>query len=161
MLVPTTVPNVFLIPAGSGRQARNALPLLSSSRMIDLIRTLGQQFGLVLYDTPPLLGVSEASALVRDVGASFLVIQHRRYPRHMARRARQILDQAGGKLLGVVVNNVAVSQTETYFYYHQQYEDYLQAPEARAAAEQPPPPAAKPGSKPAAPEDEIQLTQKY
>jgi capsular exopolysaccharide synthesis family protein len=160
LVFATRVPNVFLIPAGSGGNARHALPMLSSPRMTGLIRTVAKQFDVVLYDTPPVLGVSEASSLAREIGATLLVIQHRRYPRHMVNRARQVLDQSGTRLLGVVVNNVAPSSTETYFYYHHQNDEYLNAPETRAQASRPA--ATAPTGKPtSSPDDEIQLTGKY
>ncbi len=63
--------------------------------------------------------------MVRDVGAGFLMIQHRRDPRQMAQRAVQPLQNASARLVGVVVNKVALSRADTYFCYHQQYEDYL------------------------------------
>jgi Mrp family chromosome partitioning ATPase len=46
----------------------------------------------------------------------------------MAQRAVQVIQNAGGKLLGVVVNSVQVGQDETYYYYHDQLEHYQQAP---------------------------------
>jgi len=128
----SAVPNVAVITAGSGGNSKSALPMLTSPRMLDLIREAGQRYDIVLYDTPPVLGVSDAVSLARDVGAAFLVIQHRRYPRHMSRRARQVIDSSGAKLLGVVVNNVRLDQADTYFYYHHQYDDYLNAPDLRA-----------------------------
>jgi capsular exopolysaccharide synthesis family protein len=155
----TAIPNVSVISAGSGGNAKGALPLLISPRMLELIRTVGERYDMVLYDTPPILGVSDAVSLARDVGASILVIQHRRYPRHMSRRARQVAEGSGTKILGVVVNNVHLSEADTYFYYHNQYDDYLKGPDLRgqervfAAAHEP--------RKGKGKSDEIQLSDKY
>jgi Mrp family chromosome partitioning ATPase len=121
--------------------------------MEQLIREVSQRFDMVLYDTPPILGVSDAAVIAREVGTAILVVQHRRYPRTMSVRARQVIENAGGKLLGVIVNNVNVGQDESYYYYHDHYDRYLQVPETM----RPPtiPEAKKPSS------DEIELHGKY
>lgn len=148
----TEIPNVSAIAGGAGGTAKDALPLLTSRRMADLIEQVGRQFDVVLYDTPPILGVSDAAIMAREVGFSLFVIQHRRYPRNMARRAVQVVQNAGGKLLGIVVNNVQLGHDETYYYYHDQVEHYQEAPVRTAR----PVAAAKPSDS-----DEINLSGKY
>ncbi|NQU11263.1 polysaccharide biosynthesis tyrosine autokinase [bacterium] len=152
VIQPSGVPNVDLVTAGQATRSRVAVPLVTSTRMRGFIEEVSSRYDLVLYDTPPVLGVSEAAVLARDVGHSILVIQHRRYPRHMARRARQIIDSSGGRLLGVVVNQVALAQADTYSYYHHQYDDYLRGPTAKPAAD---------GAPPRTGQDQIQLGGKY
>jgi capsular exopolysaccharide synthesis family protein len=149
---PSDVPNVSVIASGSGASVTAGLPMLTSSRMVDLIQALDSRFDIVLYDTPPILGVSDAAVTAREVGTAVLVIQHRRYPRNMSKRARQIVENAGGKLLGVVVNNVHVGQDETYYYYHDHLEPGAAALESKAEAT-----SRRPKSK----SDEIELTGKY
>jgi succinoglycan biosynthesis transport protein ExoP len=127
----TGTPNIWVIAAGSDG-AKEALPLLTSRRMADLIEQVSRQFDVVLYDTPPVLGVSDAAIMAREVGLALLVIQHRRYPRNMAQRAVQVIQNAGGKLLGVVVNSVQVGQDDTYYYYHDQADHYQQKPARKA-----------------------------
>ncbi len=155
LIVASPVPNVSVLPAGALGHGNGAVPLLSSQRMADLIQTLAQQFDVVLYDAPPALGVSDAAVLAHQVGHVLLVVQHRRYPRQMTRRARQIIEHSGGKPLGVVINNVAINQADTYFYYHHQYEDYLRAPDGATRGTTTPRPAAKSSS------DEVKLTERY
>jgi len=128
VIQPVATPSLSVIAAGTGSTVREALPLLTSRRMAELIDQVSQQFDVVLYDTPPVLGVSDAAIIAREVGLALLVIQHRRYPRNMAQRAIQVIQNAGGKLLGVVVNSVQVGQDETYYYYHDQLEHYQQPP---------------------------------
>jgi polysaccharide biosynthesis transport protein len=148
----TKTPNLSVIAAGSELTAKEALPLLTSRRMAELTEQVGQQFDIVLYDTPPVLGVSDAAIIAREVGRAILVIQHRRYPRNMAQRAVQVIQNAGGKLLGVVVNSVQVGQDETYYYYHDQFEPYQRSTPRKTE----PVAAAKP-----APSDQIGLSGKY
>jgi succinoglycan biosynthesis transport protein ExoP len=120
--------------------------------MEKLIQDVGQHFDVVLYDTPPVLGVSDAAVVAREVGTAILVIQHRRYPRAMSLRARQVVENAGGKFLGVVVNNVNIGQDETYYYYHDHYERRPSAQEGSPSV---------PASPKKAAGDEIELQGKY
>jgi Mrp family chromosome partitioning ATPase len=125
--------------------------------MAELIRQVVQQFDVVIYDTPPILGVSDAAVMTREVGMSVLVVQHRRYPRNMSRRAVQIIQNAGGKLLGCVVNNVQLGHDETYYYYHDHYHDQLEfAQNSRELREKKQVATAKPSGG-----DEIGLSGKY
>ena len=122
---PTRDAKIWIIPAGDLEAAKAALPLLTSARMNQLIQELSRRFDVVLYDTPPILGISDASVVAREVGHAILVVQHRRYPRTMSQRARKMVEHSGGKLLGVVANNVHVGQDDSYYYYHEHYETYL------------------------------------
>ena len=152
VIQPTRIPNVSIIASGGGGKAKTALPMLTSARMEQLIGEVSTRFDIVLYDTPPVLGVSDAAVVAREVGTAVLVIQHRRYPRAMSLRTRQVIENAGGKPLGVVVNNVNVGQDETYYYYHDHYEEYLHGAEGRPK----PTPAEKKSDG-----DEIELQGKY
>jgi len=117
-------PNIWMIPAGESKSAKAALPLLTSQRMRGLIPKLAQRFDVVLYDTPPVLGISDSAIVAREVGLAILVVQHRRYPRALSQRARKMIENAGGKLLGVVANNVRVETEDSYYYYHEHHYDY-------------------------------------
>ncbi|MCG3147002.1 MAG: hypothetical protein PCFJNLEI_00438 [Verrucomicrobiae bacterium] len=155
IIQPTNIPNLFAITAGGGGQTKSALPLLTSHRMEELISHVAKQFDIVLYDTPPVLAVSDAAIVANEVGSSILVVQHRRYPRAMSIRAKHAIENAGGRLLGVVVNNVNVGQDESYYYYHDHYDRYLHPQETGKAA-----PAPATPNKPAA-GDAIELQGKY
>jgi polysaccharide biosynthesis transport protein len=156
IILPTGVPNLFCIAAGGAGQTKTALPLLTSHRMEELIEHVSKQFDIVLYDTPPVLAVSDAAVVANEVGCSVLVCQHRRYPRAMSIRAKHAIENAGGRLLGVVVNNVNVGQDESYYYYHDHYDRYFQPQET---VSQPPAHEAAAPAKPAT--DEIEWDGKY
>lgn len=147
--------NVWIIVAGGKDLARAALPMLTSQRMNDLAQALKGRFDIVLYDTPPVLVVSDAVIVAREVGAAILVIQHRRYPRKMAKRTVQVIESAGAKMVGVVVNNVNIRQDDTYYYYHGYY-DQRHQPAAKPAAAPATQGAVKPPSN-----DSIDLSGKY
>jgi polysaccharide biosynthesis transport protein len=70
------------------------------------------------------LGVSDASILASEVDMAIQVIQYRRYPQPMNIRAKQLVEKVGGNLIGIVLNNINMSQDESYYYYSGYYYDY-------------------------------------
>ena len=128
MVKPTKIPNLHLLP--SGQLPRAALGLLDSQRMRDLVNNLKARYDYVLFDAPPLMGVSDASILASEVDAVLLVVQYRKYPRTMSARAKRVVDNVGGRILGVVLNNINVMRDDYYYYYHSYYSQYHSAEES-------------------------------
>ena len=110
----TTLPRLFVLP--SGQSAVGSAGLLDSQRMRDVVDYLKGQFDLLLFDAPPIIGVSDASVLVSKVDSVLLVIQHRSYPRAVSARAKKMIEDVGGNLLGAVLNSVNIARD--YYYYH-------------------------------------------
>ena len=68
-----------------------------------------------------------------------LVVQYRKYPQQMTLRAKQMVEKVGGRLLGVVLNNINISQDSYYYYYSGYYYDYYsKSDESRPAGEKKP-----------------------
>jgi succinoglycan biosynthesis transport protein ExoP len=108
----------------SGKLPSSSLGILSSSQMKDLIGELKQRYDFVFFDSPPIMGVSDASILASEVDVTVQVIQYRRYPQPMNIRAKQLIEKVGGNLVGIVLNNINMSQDESYYYYSGYYHDY-------------------------------------
>ena len=70
------------------------------------------------------MGVSDASILASAVDMTLQVIQYRRYPQPMNIRAKSMIEKVGGNLVGIVLNNINMSQDESYYYYSGYYHDY-------------------------------------
>ena len=64
------------------------------------------------------------------------VIQYRRYPQPMNIRAKQMIEKVGGNLVGIVLNNINMSQDESYYYYSGYYHEYYSKNDDDAAAVQ-------------------------
>ena len=118
----TSVANMDFMP--SGRLPSSSLGILSSMQMKELIRDVKRRYDFVFFDSPPIMGVSDASILASEVDMVLQVIQYRRYPQPMTIRAKQMIEKVGGNLLGIVLNNINVSQDENYYYYSGYYYDY-------------------------------------
>jgi len=108
----------------SGKLPSSSLGILSSAQMRDLITELKRRYDYVFFDSPPIMGVSDASILASEVDMTLQVIQYRRYPQPMNIRAKQLIEKVGGNLVGIVLNNINMSQDESYYYYSGYYHDY-------------------------------------
>jgi capsular exopolysaccharide synthesis family protein len=130
----------------SGKLPSSSLGILSSAQMKDLISELKQRYDFVFFDSPPIMGVSDASILASEVDMTLQVIQYRRYPQPMNIRAKQLIEKVGGNLVGIVLNNINMSQDESYYYYSGYYHDYYyrsEESEARGRGTQAPADQAK------------------
>jgi Mrp family chromosome partitioning ATPase len=108
----------------SGKLPNSSMGILGSAQMKEMISELKQRYDFILFDSPPILGVSDASILASEVDLVMQVIQYRRYPQPMTIRAKQMIEKVGGNLVGIVLNNINMSQDEGYYYYSGYYHDY-------------------------------------
>jgi capsular exopolysaccharide synthesis family protein len=156
-LVQTTpVPNLDFM--ASGRLPNSSMGILGSAQMKEMIADLKQRYDFVLFDSPPILGVSDASIMASEVDLVMQVIQYRRYPQLMTIRAKQMIEKVGGNFVGIVLNNINMSQDEGYYYYSGYYHDYYYSRNASEQdAEAKPAPAAGVPER----ESEVNIKQKY
>ena len=122
VILQTPVDNLFFMP--SGILPADAAGILNSRRMSEMIQDVKERFDLVLIDSPPILGVSDASVLASEVDLTMIVVQHRKLPRNMLMRVKQAVENVGGTVLGVVLNNVDVRSDSQYQYYTSYYTYY-------------------------------------
>jgi capsular exopolysaccharide synthesis family protein len=122
VILQTPVENLFFMP--SGILPADAAGILNSRRMSEMVQDVKQRFDLVLIDSPPILGVSDASVLASEVDLTMIVVQHRKLPRKMLMRVKQAVENVGGTVLGVVLNNVDIRSDSQYQYYTSYYTYY-------------------------------------
>ena len=126
VVLQTQVENLYLLP--SGKLPSDAVGILNSQRMVEFIEEVKNRFDIIFFDSPPILGVSDASVLSSAVDLTIIVVQHRRFPRAMLQRVKQAVINVGGNILGVVLNNVDVRHDQHYEYYTSYYNYYYQRP---------------------------------
>lgn len=122
VVVKTNTPNLYLLP--SGPQPNDPSGVLGSHRMEQLLAEVNQRFDIVLFDSPPVLGVSDASLLVSKVDATLVVLQPSKMPLKALLRTRSIIQNVGGQIMGLVMNNVDISSDSQYQYYTTYYSYY-------------------------------------
>jgi capsular exopolysaccharide synthesis family protein len=118
----TSVPNLHFLP--SGRLPRTSLGVLDPKRISELVHSLKQKYDVVVFDTPPLVGISDSAVIAKEMDGVLLVVQYRKYPRDMIIRAKQMLDTLGVAQVGVVLNNINIMRDDYYYYYHSYYSNY-------------------------------------
>jgi len=105
----------------SGRISPNPLTLLSSRKMVDLIKKFKTEYDVILFDSPPLLPIADSLTLASRVDGVIIVYQAGRIPRIALRRIKNQLENNGAKILGIVLNNIRMSEMEPgpgYYYYY-------------------------------------------
>lgn len=102
----TVVEGVRVLTAGP--ISSNPAELLGSEGMKALVEELSEHFDMVLFDTPPILAATDAAILAQEVDGVILVLSSGKVNREDAKRAKELLDQVGAKMLGAVLNNVDV-----------------------------------------------------
>ncbi len=108
----------------SGKLPSSSMNILGSANMKELVANLKRRYDFVFFDSPPIMGVSDAAVLASEMDMVIQVIQYRRYPQPMNIRAKQMIEKVGGNLIGIVLNNINMSQDESYYYYSGYYHGY-------------------------------------
>ncbi len=115
-IVQTSVENLHFLSRGD--LTATVYGLLDTARMRDLIDRVKEHYDFVFFDAPPVIGVSDASVLAREVDGVMLIIQYRKYPRIVSGRAKAMIENVGGNLVGVVLNNININREHYYHYYY-------------------------------------------
>ena len=130
----TAIPSLHFIP--SGKLPSSSMGILSSAKMKEFVAEMKSRYDYVFLDAPPIMGVSDASVLASMVDMCVLVVQYRKYPQMMTQRAKEMVTKVGGNLVGVVLNNINISQDSYYYYYSGYYYDnYYKSRENEESAE--------------------------
>ncbi len=119
---PTAIPNLHFLP--SGKLPKTSIGLLDSQRMRELVKNLKARYDYVFFDSPPIIGVTDASILASEVDGVILVVQYRKFPKVISMRAKRMIENTGSHILGVVLNNINIMRDDYYYYYHSYYADY-------------------------------------
>ncbi|MEH7163233.1 CpsD/CapB family tyrosine-protein kinase [Priestia megaterium] len=103
----------------SGPIPPNPSELLASAQMAELLKEMREQFDMIIFDTPPILAVADAQILANQVDGTILVVSSGKTEKDAALKSKELLSNAQGKLLGVVLNNRKVEEGNYYYYYGQ------------------------------------------
>jgi len=109
----------------------NPAELLGSDQMRRLLVTLQKHFTHVVVDSPPVTSFTDGVLISTMVDGVLLVVHGGKSSRHVVRRSRQLLQDVGAKIFGVVLNNTEI-QSHDYYYYQRYSEKYYSSEEAGA-----------------------------
>ena len=125
IIQPTEVPNLSVVL--SGPIPPNPSELLASDRMKHLIEEVRSKFAYVIFDSPPVLAVTDAIVLAAGADGVVLCVHGGKTPREHVQRSAERLRQANIPVLGAILNNLDLHQ---YGYtYRKSYYDYYESSE--------------------------------
>ena len=118
---PVEIPNLWVMPAGP--LPPNPSELLDSKAMERLLLALTKCGAeIVIFDMPPLLGLSDASILASKMDGTLVVADITRAKKGNLKQMEAVLSQAGAHVLGCVVNKQNHKRRDTaYSYYYNYY----------------------------------------
>lgn len=115
----TPVTDLFILTCGT--IPPYPAELLGSTVMSELITRLKVDFDIILFDTPPLLAVTDAQILANKCDASILVVKSGSTEKDEAMRAKDILVNSSSRVIGTVLNNKKMKNSKyqnMYYYGH-------------------------------------------
>jgi len=116
----TVVPNLSVIL--SGPNPPNPSELLASDRMKSMVHEVRTKFAYVIFDSPPVLAVTDAIVLAAAADGVVLCVHGGQTPRELVQRSAERLRQSNIPVLGAILNNLDLQQ---YGYtYKKSYYDY-------------------------------------
>jgi len=115
LILPTDVPNLFLLPAGT--RSDRATELLASERMVEAMNWLLRKHErrIFVFDSPPLLVTSEAPALAEVAGQIVVVVRAEYTEQHVLMDALSRLPE--GCSPSLVLNQSTRKSATGYYYY--------------------------------------------
>ncbi len=122
MIKPSIMENLFVIP--SGVLPPNPSEMLESDKMKVLLEKLKSDFDFVIFDTPPVIAVTDAAILATVVDGAILVVKANQTNYDALVRAKSLLDAVNTRILGALLNGVEVGGmygSYYYYYYHHYY----------------------------------------
>jgi len=119
----TEVENLYLVPCGV--VPPNPAELLGSEKMKEFVEYLKLNYDFVVFDTPPLVAVTDALILASQVDSVLLVASAGKTEIDVLEKAREMVQRVGGNVIGVLLNNFDASATYgTYYRYYRYYRYY-------------------------------------
>ncbi len=127
------LPNLWVLPGGP--RPPNPADLLSSPSMNQVLGELRKRFDHVILDSPPVLLVTDATILSTLADGILVVVESGVTARGAILRTHRILESAGGKILGAVLNKID-SHREDYYvrYYASRYYTYNECEQEQSVA---------------------------
>ncbi|MDH4185417.1 MAG: polysaccharide biosynthesis tyrosine autokinase [Nitrospira sp.] len=105
----------------SGSEVGNPNEFLNMNKIKTFVNEMNEEYDLVLFDSPPILPVTDAVAFSSRVDGTILVYQVGRIGRNALKRAKFLLDHAQANVMGIVLTNVKSEVTPDYGVYRYEY----------------------------------------
>lgn len=112
----TKVENLAILTAGP--TPPNPSELIASTQFDEIYNELLSDYDFIVVDTPPVNTVTDAQVYAQTIQNCALVIDVEKNNKNEVKKAKDLLNQAGGKLLGAILNKTAIDKSSSYYYYY-------------------------------------------
>jgi len=119
VVIPTDVHNLDILP--SGPLPPNPAELVATERMKFLVDYMESKYDMIIFDSPPLVAVTDAALLAGNVDGILLVVEAGALPRELLRQGLERLASVKANILGCILNNVNLQKGSQYYYYYRYY----------------------------------------
>lgn len=119
----TKIDNLYIIPRG--KVPPNPSELLNSQKTAKLISLLSEIFDYIIFDGPPVNGLSDSLIMSDYVDRTIVVTSLNSAPIELLESTKKMLTNVNAKVAGVIVNKVPrrKSSGKSYYYYENTEEE--------------------------------------
>lgn len=112
----TRVENLDLLT--SGPVPPNPSELVASDRFKEIYNQLMDMYDFILIDTPPVTSVTDAQVFLQLVKDCVMIIDTEKNNKNEIKKAKQLIEQADGHIIGAVLNKTERDKSSNYYNYY-------------------------------------------
>lgn len=112
----TKVENLAILT--SGPTPPNPSELIASNHFNEIYNELLIHYDFIVIDTPPINTVTDAQIYAQTIQNCALVIDVEVNNKNEVKKAKDLINKAGGNLLGAILNKMSVDKSSSYYYYY-------------------------------------------
>ncbi|PID29396.1 MAG: hypothetical protein CR982_02775 [Candidatus Cloacimonadota bacterium] len=118
----TDIENLSIITCGD--IPPNPSELIASAKMDKFIEELKKEYDVIIFDTPPVITVTDAVVLSRKTDGIVLVVSSGTVGKEEVRRSQDLLRSVDANIIGVILNNLDIKKLYGNYYYYYHYYQY-------------------------------------
>lgn len=117
--IKTKLKGVYLLPGGT--IPPNPSELLESNKMYDVVKMLESDYDILLFDCPPVIGLSDPLIVTKYVDTTVIVAAYKSTPTELLKKSVKALEAVNAKIAGVIFNKVPSTSSGYYSKYYDSY----------------------------------------
>jgi len=118
-IVETQCPRLYFLDVEPG--IAHSIEQLSGFRFRKMVEGLRDNFGFIIFDTPPIGAFIDAATLAGYADGTIMVISSGNQEVRLLKSSLEQIQKAGANFLGVVLNKVRISKASSYYKYGDYY----------------------------------------